>query len=147
MFDSCFMQQNRQERITMKRSGIIIVTSVSAMLLSSCAAQFPFIAPEAHSEATSLKELCAARKLKTADVKLADSLYDAGSALVKKGKNEPAYRLLDRAAIHYRIALAEASIQDKEMEMEKREELLAKTKEEVAAYNQILKELKTMEQK
>jgi hypothetical protein len=25
-------------------------------------------------------------------VKLADSLYDAGSALVKKGKIEPAYR-------------------------------------------------------
>lgn len=147
MFDSYFMQQNRQERITMKRCGIFIIASALATLLSSCAAQFPFIAPEAHSEATYLKEICAGQKLRTPDVKQADSLYDAGSALVKKGKNEPAYRLLDRACIHYRIALAAASIQDKEREMEKREEMLAKTREEVSAYNQILKELKTMEQR
>ncbi|MBN1578085.1 MAG: hypothetical protein JW913_16105 [Chitinispirillaceae bacterium] len=130
-----------------RQTGVVVVMSLLLLVLVSCAAQFPFIAPAALSEATDLKELCAQRKLTAAELKTADSLYNQGSVLAQKKKNEAAYPLLDRAIVYYRVALSKAAILRKEKEIAQQERALSKTREDVSAYNQVLKELKTMEQK
>ncbi len=132
----------------MKRQpGLLLVMSLLLFLLVSCAAQFPFIASSTLYEATELKDLCARQNLTAPELKIADSLYSQGSALAQKKKNEPAYLLLDRAAVYYRIALTKASILSKEKEIALQEQALSKTREDVSAYKQVLNELKTMEQK
>ncbi|MBN1308095.1 MAG: hypothetical protein JXA18_09275 [Chitinispirillaceae bacterium] len=129
-----------------RRRSAVIVMSLLPIVMISCAASFPFIAPAALSEATELKELCAQQKLTATELKTADSLYSLGSALAQKKKHEAAYLLLDRAIIHYRIALTKAAILRKEKAIAQQEQALSKTREDVSAYNQVLKELTTMEQ-
>jgi len=129
-----------------RQNGLVLLMAVLLLLLVSCAAQFPMIAPAILSEATELKAVCAQQKLDAATLKVADSLYGAGDVLVKKGKNEAAYRLLDRAIVYYRLVLTNAAIAKKEKEVAAQEQALAKTREDVSAYQQVLKELKTMEQ-
>lgn len=129
-----------------RQNGLVVLMSVLLLLLVSCAAQFPFIAPAILSEATELKVVCAQQKVDAAALKVADSLYGAGDALIKKGKNEAAFSLLDRAIVYYRIALTKASLSKKEKEIAVQEQALSKTREDVSAYQQVLKELKTMEQ-
>jgi tetratricopeptide (TPR) repeat protein len=131
----------------MKReTGQLLMMPLLLLLLASCAAQFPFLASATLSEATELKVLCGQQKLEAAEIKIADSLYQQGSILAKKGKNEPAYSLLDRAIACYRIALTKSAIAKKEKEIARQEQALAKTREDVSAYQQVLQELKTMEQ-
>jgi len=129
-----------------RQNGLVLLTAVLLLLLASCAAQFPFITPGILSEATELKGVCGQQNLDAATVKIADSLYEAGDTFIKKGKNEAAYKLLDRAIIHYRIALTNGAIAKKEKEVAVQEEALSKTRDDVSAYQQVLKELKTMEQ-
>ncbi|MBN1757231.1 MAG: hypothetical protein JW863_02870 [Chitinispirillaceae bacterium] len=130
----------------MKRRNGLIVLTAALLLLASCAAQFPFIAPAAMSEATELKVQCGQQNPDSEACRKADSLYSVADVLLKKGKNEPAYLLLDRAIVCYRIALMNGAIAKKEKEVAVQEKALAKTREDVNAYQQVLKELKTMEQ-
>jgi hypothetical protein len=131
----------------MKRQiGLVLMMSALLLFLMSCAAQFPFIASATLSEATELKVLCGQEKLSSSELKIADSLYSQGSGLVEKGKNELAYALLDRAIVYYRLALSRSAITKKEQEIAKQKKALAKTHEDVSAYQQVLQELKTMEQ-
>ena len=69
-----------------------------------------------------------------------------GGSLQKEGKNEVAYALLDQAADYYRLALTRAAIAKKEGEIARQQKALSKTREDVTAYQQVLQELKTMEQ-
>jgi tetratricopeptide (TPR) repeat protein len=130
-----------------RQNGLVLPTAALLFLLVSCAAQFSFIAPAIFSEATELKAVCAQQKLDAATLKIADSLYDAGDVLIQKGKNEAAFTLLDRAIDYYRIALTNAAIAKKEKEVAAQEQALSKTRDDVSAYQQVLKELKTMEQR
>ena len=129
-----------------RQTGLLLTLLLLLLLLASCAAQFPFLASATLSEATELKVLCGRQKMEASEIRIADSLYQQGSILVKKGKNEPAYSLLDRAIAYYRIALTKSAIAKKEKEIAKQEQALAKTREDVSAYQQVLQELKTMEQ-
>ena len=129
-----------------RQNGLVLLMAGLLLLLVSCAAQFPFIAPAMLTEATELKVVCEQEKLDAAQLKVADSLYSGGDALIKKGKNEAAFALLDRATVYYRIALTNAAIAKKEKEVASQEQALSKTREDVSAYQQVLKELKTMEQ-
>lgn len=133
---SIFMERQR---------GLPFMMLFSLFLLASCAAQFPFLASATLSEATELKVLCGQEKLDAVEIRIADSLYQQGTVLAKAGKRETAYALLDRAIVHYRIALTKSTIAKKEKEIAKQEQALAKTYEDVSAYQQVLKELKTME--
>ena len=130
----------------MKQNNGLVAVTTAAVLLASCAAQFRFIAPAVLSEATELKAQCARQNPGSETCTTADSLYSAGELLVRKGKNEAAYVLLDRAIVNYRIALMNAAIAKKEKEVAVQEKALSKTREDVSAYQQVLKELKTMEQ-
>ena len=129
-----------------RQNGVVLLTAVLLLLLASCAAQFQFVAPAILSEATELKVQCAQLTSGSDACKTADSLYSAGEQLVKKKKNEAAYALLDRAIVHYRLIIMQSAIAKKEKEVAMQQKALAKTKEDVSAYKQVLKELKTMEQ-
>ncbi len=129
-----------------QKGPVLLILSVVLLLLASCAAQFTFIAPGALSEAAELKAQCARQKSGSATSVKADSLYHAAEQLIKKNKNEPAYLLLDRAIVLYRIDLMQGAIAKKEKEVALQEKALSKTREDVSAYQQVLKELKTMEQ-
>lgn len=129
-----------------QKTGVLFVISAMLLLLASCAAKFPFIASETLSEATELKVLCGQQKLTGTEVAIADSLYKKGSALEEKGKDATAFKLLDRAVVYYRIALTKSVIAKKEKRIAKEEQALSRTREDVSAYQQVLKELKTMEQ-
>jgi len=130
----------------MKKGVAYSILVTLLLLMVSCAAQFPFIASATFSEATELKVLCGKENIASSEVKAADSLYNAGKALLEKKKNENAYNLIDLAIVHYRIALTENGIANKERAIAHEEQALAKTRKDVTAYKQVLKELKTMEQ-
>ena len=129
-----------------QKGPVLLISSVVLLLLASCAAQFTFIAPGALSEAAELKAQSAQQKSGSAASVKADSLYSAAEMLIKKNRNEPAYLLLDRAIVLYRIDLMQGAIAKKEKEVVLQEKALSKTREDVSAYQQVLKELKTMEQ-
>ncbi len=133
----------------MKRNtAFLSVMLLTPLLFVSCAAQFPFMAPAALSEATELKNLCEKQRLTGGpEVRIADSLYREGTLLVKAGKNREAFLLLDRSVGYYRVALSRSVIAAKEKEIAGEEQALAKTREDISAYQQVLQELKTMEQK
>lgn len=130
----------------MKNGITYSIMAILLLLMVSCAAQFPLIASATFSEATELKVLCGKENIASAEVKKADSLYSAGKELLEKKKNEDAYRLIDLAIVHYRIALTQNGIAVKEKSIAREEQALAKTRKDVTAYKQVLKELKTMEQ-
>lgn len=123
----------------------LLLYTLPLFMLASCAAQFPLIASAMESEATSLKSLCEQRQISTAEKLYADSVLTEGLVLLKKNKKEAAYALFNRAGTCYHIALATTTILLKEQKIEKEEKELNKNREEVTAYKQVLKELKTME--
>lgn len=125
----------------------LFVMVAASLFLSSCAVQFPFIAPAAQSEMLDLQALCTQQNITLSEKKVADSLATAGTALLKKNKREDAWQNFDRACAYYRIALTKNAITAIEKQIASEEQALAKTKEDVSAYKQVLSELKSMEQK
>lgn len=128
-----------------KKMLVLLVVPVSLFMVS-CAAQFPFIAPVAQSEMRDLQSLCSQQKLSLSEVKVADSLAAAGALLLEKNRREAAYAMFDRATGYYRIALTKSAIANTEKEIAVEEQALAKNRDDVSAYQQVLKELKSMEQ-
>jgi hypothetical protein len=124
-----------------------LILGIVAILLASCAAQFPFIAASAQSETAELKNICAREKCFSAEVKIADSLFSRAEQLLRRGKNEAAYGQFSRAGVLYRVALTKASIQLAGGEIAREEQALAKTRDDVSAYRQVLHELQTAEPK
>jgi len=130
----------------MRMKPLLLLMTAASLWLASCAAQFPFIAPAAQSETTDLQTLCKQQNITLAEKTAGDSLAALGAMLLGKGKREAAYRLFERANSCYRIALSKNAISATEKQIAAEEQALAKTREDVSAYKQVLKELKSMEQ-
>jgi len=130
----------------MRKTLSLFLMVPCALFLVSCAAQFPFLASVSQSEMRDLQSLCSQKKVVSAEAKIADSLAAAGDHLLLKGKREAAFTLFDRASGYYRIALTKSAIASTEKKIAAEEQALAKNREDVTAYQQVLKELKSMEQ-
>ncbi len=129
----------------MMRTVKAIGMTVPVIMLTSCGAPFRFAAPAKCTEATELKNVCAAVESGGTELKEADSLYNQGTVLIRKGKDEKAYWLLDRAIVRYRLVLAKSAIGRKEKEIALQKQALSKTREDISAYKQVLLELENME--
>ena len=124
------------------RYGLLCFGSFS---LLACSGSPGFIVERSRSEATALRELCRARpEMNTIEIVKADSLMDESNKYFKASDLENS-RLASEVAIgYYRIALARFDNAKSDKELEASEAALAKDKERLETYREIMAEMKTM---
>lgn len=125
----------------MKKIWCVSVITLTASLITSCAPQFTFIAPQTCAEATALKDICNNLQRDARERMSVDSLYNQGAALIRTGKPEKAHVLLSRAIVRYRLILVRQVIAGKEREIELLKQGLAQDLNELSACERILEEL------
>lgn len=130
----------------MKKKWCFVCITLTASLMTSCASQFPFIAPQVCAEATALKNVCSNLRVDATEQMVTDSLYNQGANLIRTGRNEKAHELLSRAIIRYRLILLRYTIAGKESEIERLKHELANDMDELSTCQRIIDELTTVEQ-
>lgn len=129
----------------MKKKLYAFCITLAVSLLSSCAPQFVFIAPQDCAEATALKNICSNLQNDTQERMVADSIYNQGAALIRTGKNEKAHVLLNRAIVRYRLVLVRNTIAGKEREIALQKRGLSEDLDELSACRRILDGLTPVE--
>jgi hypothetical protein len=109
------------------------------VIVCSCGSGLSLLSSQHISEASVLREVCAAQKLTGTDVRAADSLLD----LAQKAGGKKRIMLSDFAAARYRCALARNENEKSDKLYVKTESALQKVKEQVAVYNRVLEELRS----
>jgi hypothetical protein len=118
--------------------------TVSALFFSACGSGPAFIAERSRSEALALKELCGRAEIQNPEISRADSLLAQSSGYWKQGEADKARQVSEEAIGLYRLALARDSKTKFEQELASAETSLAKDKERLETYREILAEMKTM---
>lgn len=124
----------------LSRIGILFFGS---FILYACAGSPGFLVERSRSEALALRELCRARpEIKEPEIVKADSLLEASDKMFKASDLVNA-RLASEVSIgYYRIALARAAKLKSDKEWEASDSALAKDKDRLGTYREILAEMK-----
>lgn len=124
------------------------VKTIGAMALGlclmACASNKAMFAERSRGEAEQLQELCKKGALADADTHRADSLLSASNRHLKDGDEEPARSEAELAGTLYRLALAHRELNDVQTQVESLKKSLAKDKDQLQTYQQILEEMKTV---
>jgi len=117
---------------------------LGAFWLSACGPNLAFLAERSRSEAQALQQLCRQGSIQAEEIAKADAMLEESSKLWKEGKAEKARMASEEAAGYYRLALSRDARGKAMKELETAEADLAKEKEKLATYKEILDEMKTM---
>jgi hypothetical protein len=112
---------------------------IALLLATSCGSGYSLLKTQRMSETSLLKAECAAKGL---EADAADSLYTQATALSDAGKDKEAHQLADRAALQYRLALAQNELRKSESRLLRSQNDLEKVKEQTTTYERILQELR-----
>ena len=119
--------------------------TLSALLgLMACGSSQAVLINRSHTEAEHLQEFCKRASIANAETHKADSLLAAASSHIKDGDEEPALAEADLAGTWYRLALARRDLGDAQAQVESLKVALAKEKDQLQTYQQILEEMKTV---
>jgi chromosome segregation ATPase len=113
-----------------------------AALLAGCGSNAAMLAERQKTEAEQLQEACKRTALSTAETRKADGLVASAATRLKDGDEEAALREGELAAILYRLALARRELTETQAAVEALKASLAKDKDQLQTYQQVLEEVK-----
>jgi hypothetical protein len=116
----------------------------AVLLFSACGPNLAFLAERSQSEAQILQESCRKAGLQGQQITHANALMQESTRLSTDGKPEKARLASEEATGLYRVALASDNKEKAEKDLVVAESALAKDKERLTTYKEILDEVKTM---
>ncbi len=111
-------------------------------LLAGCGSNQALLAERSRTEAESLQDACKRTGLANEETKKADALMAAAATHQKDGAEEVALREAELAGILYRLALARRELVETQAAVDAMKASLAKDKDQLQTYQQVLQEVK-----
>jgi hypothetical protein len=112
--------------------------------LMACGSSHPLLAERIQTEAGHLQGFCKRSSLVDVHTLKADSLLSASSRHLKDGDEESALAEAELASTLYRLSLAHRDLNEANTAVEGLKVTLAKDKDQLQTYQQILEEMKTV---
>lgn len=112
--------------------------------LTGCGSNQALLAERQRGEASELQDICRRSKLVNEDTHRADTLVASAAKHQKDGDEKAALREADRAAILYRLALARRELIETQGQVDALRSSLAKDKDQLQTYQQVLEEVKAV---
>lgn len=114
----------------------------AAFLLAACGSNQALLAKRAQSEAQQLQQYCRQAGINNAETAKADQFAKSSAQHLADGKDEEAAAESDLAATLYRLALARKELAEVQAQVEDLKKGLAKDKDQLQTYQEILGEMK-----
>jgi chromosome segregation ATPase len=122
----------------------ILGTFAVAMCLSACGSNQAQLAQRSQSESEHLQEYCKRAGLNNAETQRADASLASAAKKIKDGDEAEAAAESELAGTLYRLALARKELAEVQTEVESLKQGLAKDKDQLQTYQEILGEMKTV---
>jgi uncharacterized protein involved in exopolysaccharide biosynthesis len=120
-----------------------ILGLAAAAMLAACGSNQALLARRTQSEAQQLQQYCRKAGLSNPETVKGDQSLQAAAAHLADGKGDAAAAESDLAATYYRLALARKELADVQSQVEEIKKGLAKDKDQLQTYQEILGEMKT----
>lgn len=124
--------------------GLTAGMLAAATMLVGCGSNQALLAKRTQSEAQQLQEYCKKAGLKNAETAKADQYLQASAAHIADGKEDEAASESDLAATLYRLSLARKELSDVQSQVEDLKKGLARDKDQLQTYQEILAEMKAV---
>jgi hypothetical protein len=121
----------------------ILGTLAVAACLSACGSNQAQLAQRSQSESEHLQEYCKRAGLNNAETQRADASLASAAKHLKDGKDAEAAAESDLASTLFRLALARKALADVQADVVVLKQGLAKDKDQLQTYQEILSEMKT----
>lgn len=115
-----------------------------AAMLAACGSNQALLARRTQSEAQQLQQYCRKAGLNNPETAKADQFLQSAGKHLADGKEEEAGSESDLAATLYRLALARKELSDVQAQVEDLKKGLARDKDQLQTYQEILGEMKTV---
>lgn len=122
----------------------ILGTLAAALSLTACGSNHAMLAERSQSEATHLQGYCARAGLNNAETQRADASLASAAKHLKDGDEDEASVESDLAGTLYRLAMARKDLADVQSQVELLKKGLAKDKDQLQTYQEILGEMKSV---
>jgi hypothetical protein len=116
----------------------------AAAMLAGCGSNQALLAKRTQSEAKELQQYCKKAGLSNPETAKADQYLQASAAHLADGKEEDAASESDLAATLYRLALARKDVAEVQAQVEELKKGLARDKDQLQTYQEILAEMKAV---
>jgi hypothetical protein len=121
---------------------IPILALTAAAFLAACGSNQALLARRTQSEAQQLQQYCRKVGVNNPETVRADLSLQSAAAHLADGKEDVAVSESDLAATLYRLALARKDLTDTQAQVEDLKKGLAKDKDQLQTYQEILSEMK-----
>ena len=121
----------------------ILGTVAVAMCLTACGSNQAQLAQRNQGESEHLQEYCKRAGLNNAETQRADASLASAAKLLQEGDEAEAAAASELAGTLYRLALARKELADVQAEVTLLKQGLAKDKDQLQTYQEILGEMKT----
>lgn len=121
----------------------LLATCAVALCLSACGSSQARLAQRGQSEAEHLQEYCKRAGLDNAETRRAQASLASAAKHLKEGEDAEAVAGSDLASTLFRLALARKDLADVQAEVDGLKLGLAKDKDQLQTYQEILSEMKT----
>lgn len=122
----------------------ILGTFAVAICLSACGSNQAQLAQRSQDESVHLQEYCKRAGLNNAETQRADASLASAAKHLKEGDEAEAAAQAELAGTLYRLALARKELAGVQAEVESLKQGLAKDKDQLQTYQEILGEMKTV---
>lgn len=122
----------------------LLALTAAGICLMACASHKDLYAVRNRGEAEQLQDYCKRGALVDADTKRGDSLLTVANAQLKDSEIETARTDAELAALNFRLALAHRELSDVQGQVDNLNKALAKDKDQLQTYQQILEEKKSV---
>jgi hypothetical protein len=124
--------------------GKILGTFAVALSLTACGSNQALLAERSRGEAGHLQEYCKRAGINNAETQRADAALASAARRLKDGDEDEASAESDLAGTLYRLALARKELTDVQTQVDLLKQGLAKDKDQLQTYQEILGEMKSV---
>lgn len=118
--------------------------TATALSMVACGSNAALLAERGRGEAEQLQEYCKRAGLNDAETQRADALVESAGKKLKDGDEEGAMAESESAATLFRLALARKELAEAQTQVDGLNQALAKDKDQLQTYQEILQEMKTV---
>ena len=122
----------------------VLGTFAAAMCIAACGSNQAQLAQRGQSEAEHLQDYCKRAGLNNAETQRADAALASSAKHIKDGDEAESVAESDLAGTLFRLALARKELADVQAEVASLKQGLAKDKDQLQTYQEILGEMKTV---
>lgn len=127
----------------MKRNAPTLVLG-AGLCLAACGSHGPLLADRDRGEAEHLQAVCKSGHVVSDETKRADSLLAQAQKHFKDGDADPAATEAELSGTLYRLALSRKQLAETQAQVDALKLALAKDKDQLQTYQEILEEIKTV---